>query len=54
MPTQRPATVNFDNPLWVLCCCGCLPFVGLVKGAIVCVPVCLLHVLCNTVRRYVI
>jgi hypothetical protein len=29
------ARVYSDNPLWVLCCCGCLPFVGLIKWALI-------------------
>ena len=23
-----------NNPCWVLCCCGCLPVVGLIKGLV--------------------
>ena len=26
--------VHNDNPAWVCCCCGCLPFLGLIKGII--------------------
>ncbi len=39
-----------DNctPLWIACCCGCLPIVGLIKGLIWCGPVSIIGTLHNT------
>ena len=31
--------IHSDNCLWVFCCCGCLPFLGLIKGLIVVGPI---------------
>jgi len=30
--------IHADNWLWVMCCCGCLPFLGFIKGIITMVP----------------
>jgi hypothetical protein len=27
--------IKDGNCLWVLCCCGCLPIIGIIKGALV-------------------
>jgi len=35
--------VKSDNFLWICCCCGCLPLIGLIKGAILCVPILIIH-----------
>lgn len=37
--------VQADNWLWVICCCGCLPIIGLVKGLICAGPVALIYML---------
>lgn len=28
-----------DDILWLACCCGCLPILGLIKGAIIVIPI---------------
>ena len=35
--------IHADNCLWVLCCCGCLPLIGLIKGLITVVPSTIIH-----------
>lgn len=30
--------VQADNPVWILCCCGGLPFIAVVKGLLCCIP----------------
>jgi len=36
--------IRTDNFIWALCCCGCLPIIGLIKGLIVVIPVSILSV----------
>ena len=33
--------IHNDNPIWVCCCCGCLPWLGIVKGVLFGIPVAL-------------
>ena len=37
--------VNKDSLLWILCCCGCLPIIGLIQGIIIFVPITLMLLL---------
>jgi hypothetical protein len=42
------AKTHPDNIFWVCCCCGCLPIIGLIKGAIVVGPIVILSFICIT------
>lgn len=33
------ARIQQDNILWILCCCGGLPIIGLIKGLLTCIPI---------------
>lgn len=37
--------IHANNILWVCCCCGFLPFIGLFKGLIAFIPCTLIHVI---------
>jgi len=41
--------VNTDSLLWICCCCGGIPFLGLLHGLIAVIPVTLGVTLCDTV-----
>ena len=32
------APIYPENPLWVCCCCGCYPFIGILKGLLAAIP----------------
>lgn len=34
-----------DDPVWICCCCGCLPILGMIKGAIIVVPILILNII---------
>ena len=34
-----------DNGLWILCCCGCLPVLGMIKGIIIVFPIFLISLI---------
>jgi hypothetical protein len=34
----------YDNPLFIIFCCGGLPFLGLLKSLVVVIPVVMMHV----------
>jgi len=33
-----------NNNLWLLCCCGCLPIIGFIKGLIIAIPVSIMSI----------
>lgn len=47
--TDNNSRVHPDNPLWVFCCCGCLPPLGALKGLIFFGPAALYTTLAITV-----
>ncbi len=34
-----------DNCLWIFCCCGCLPIIGIIKGTIIVAPIFIISLL---------
>lgn len=42
------ARIHENNWIWVICCCGFLPFIGLVKGLIAVIPCMLIQVISCT------
>jgi len=36
--------IRTDSFIWALCCCGCLPIIGFIKGIIIAIPVTILSI----------
>ena len=39
MDEKKKKRIHRDNCLWICCCCGCLPILGIIKGIIIVGPI---------------
>ena len=37
-----------NNCIWICCCCGCLPVLGIIKGIIIVGPIFIISLFCYT------
>ncbi len=34
-----------ENPIWICCCCGYLPILGVIKGSIIVLPILIISII---------